>query len=42
MVARLAGRKTEVPFAPFLAAGAAVTVLWGHPLVAWWLPSTVR
>jgi len=27
-----AGRKTRIPFGPFLAAGAVVTVLWGGPL----------
>jgi len=27
------GRKTKVPFGPFLAAGAVVAVLWGGPLV---------
>jgi leader peptidase (prepilin peptidase)/N-methyltransferase len=27
-----AGRKTRIPFGPFLAAGAVVTVLWGSPL----------
>ncbi|MGH9069066.1 MAG: prepilin peptidase [Acidimicrobiales bacterium] len=32
-----AGRKTRVPFAPFLAAGAMVSVLWGAPLVRLWV-----
>ena len=27
-----AGRKTRIPFGPFLAAGAVVTVLWGSPV----------
>ncbi len=27
-----AGRKTRIPFGPFLAAGAVLTVLWGDPL----------
>ena len=27
-----AGRKTRIPFGPFLAAGAMITVLWGTPL----------
>ena len=27
-----AGRKTRIPFGPFLAAGAVVTVLWGGPV----------
>jgi leader peptidase (prepilin peptidase)/N-methyltransferase len=26
------GRKTRIPFGPFLAAGAWVTVLWGGPV----------
>lgn len=33
MVAGRGGRKTRIPFGPFLAAGAMVTVLWGNPLV---------
>ena len=31
------GRRTPIPFGPFLAAGALVTVLWGQPLVHAWL-----
>jgi len=27
-----AGRKTRIPFGPFLAAGAVLTVLWGDPV----------
>ena len=30
-------RRSRVPFAPFLAAGAVVAVLWGTPIVHWWL-----
>lgn len=33
MVARRAGRKSKIPFGPFLAAGAYLTVLWGQNLV---------
>jgi leader peptidase (prepilin peptidase)/N-methyltransferase len=29
--------RTQIPFGPFLAAGALVTVLWGGPLVHAWL-----
>ena len=32
-----AGRKTKIPFGPFLAAGAVATILWGGPLVDWYL-----
>jgi leader peptidase (prepilin peptidase) / N-methyltransferase len=32
MVVSGAGRKTRIPFGPFLAAGAVVTVLWGSPV----------
>ncbi len=32
-----AGRKTRIPFGPFLAAGAVLAVLWGGPLVNLWL-----
>jgi leader peptidase (prepilin peptidase) / N-methyltransferase len=31
------GRKDAVPFGPFLALGAAVSLLWGHDLLAWYL-----
>ena len=30
-------RKDSVPFGPFLAAGAAIAVLFGDPLLRWWL-----
>jgi leader peptidase (prepilin peptidase)/N-methyltransferase len=32
MVVSGAGRKTRIPFGPFLAAGAVVTILWGNPV----------
>lgn len=31
------GRKDPVPFGPFLALGAAVSLLWGHDLLTWYL-----
>ena len=31
------GRKDPVPFGPFLALGAAVSLFWGHSLLAWYL-----
>ena len=31
------GAKTRVPFAPFLAAGALLTVVWGRPMAHLWL-----
>ena len=31
------GRKDPVPFGPFLALGAAVSLLWGHDLLGWYL-----
>ncbi|MHB1924384.1 MAG: prepilin peptidase, partial [Acidimicrobiales bacterium] len=37
MVAGRAGRRTRIPFGPFLAAGAVIAVLWGGPLVNLWL-----
>ena len=37
MIVKGAGRKTAVPFAPFLAAGAVIVVLWGNPLVDFYL-----
>ena len=30
-------RRTAVPFGPFLAAGATVAILWGHPIIRLWL-----
>ncbi|MGH9062693.1 MAG: prepilin peptidase [Acidimicrobiales bacterium] len=37
MAAGRAGRRSQVPFAPFLAAGAMTSFLWGAPLVRMWL-----
>lgn len=34
---KLKGRKDRLPFAPFLAAGALVTIVWGEALLAWYL-----
>jgi leader peptidase (prepilin peptidase) / N-methyltransferase len=36
IVARLRARTEHIPFAPFLAAGAMVAVLWGEPLLDWY------
>ena len=33
MAAHSSGRRTRIPFAPALCAGAAITILWGDPLV---------
>jgi len=33
-----AARRTQIPFGPFLAAGALITVVWGRALVSLWLP----
>lgn len=32
-----ATRRSRIPFGPFLAAGAVTAVLWGTPIVHWWL-----
>jgi leader peptidase (prepilin peptidase)/N-methyltransferase len=37
VVAGRGGRKTQVPFGPYLAFGAAVGVLFGGPIVEAWL-----
>lgn len=37
MAAGRASRKSRIPFGPFLAAGGIVAVLWGNPIVHWWL-----
>ena len=39
MLTRRRGRKDSVPFGPFLAGGAALAVLFGRPLISWWLRS---
>jgi leader peptidase (prepilin peptidase)/N-methyltransferase len=31
------GRKEAIPFGPFLALGGAVSLLWGEPILAWYL-----
>ncbi|HEX2192495.1 MAG TPA: A24 family peptidase [Acidimicrobiales bacterium] len=37
VLTRRRGRKDSVPFGPFLAGGAALAVLFGRPLINWWL-----
>lgn len=34
-----AGRKTALPFGPFLAIGAFIAILAGKPIISWWLPT---
>jgi len=36
LLARLRGRKESVPFGPFLAVGAMVTLVWGEGLIEWY------
>jgi leader peptidase (prepilin peptidase)/N-methyltransferase len=36
MVLRRRGRKDQVPFGPFLAAGALTAVLWGEAILRWY------
>ena len=36
------GRKDAVPFGPFLALGAVVSLLWGHDILAWYLNRFVQ
>jgi len=38
IAARRAGRKSEIPFGPYLALGTAIAILFGSPLVRAWLP----
>jgi leader peptidase (prepilin peptidase)/N-methyltransferase len=37
LVFRLRKRKEGIPFGPFLAIGAMVTLLWGNGLAGWYL-----
>ena len=37
MVAGKAGRKSKIPFGPFMVAGAFIAVLWGPDVVTWYL-----
>lgn len=37
LASRLKGRKAAIPFAPFMAAAIWGTMLWGHPLLDWYL-----
>jgi len=37
LVSGIKGRKDPVPFGPFLALGAMVSLLWGNTLLAWYL-----
>jgi leader peptidase (prepilin peptidase) / N-methyltransferase len=36
MIAGKAGRKTQVPFGPFMALGAIIATLYGRPLLDLW------
>ena len=35
-------RKDAVPFGPLLALGGAIALLWGDPLIAWYLGGFAR
>ncbi|MBI2860805.1 MAG: prepilin peptidase [Chloroflexi bacterium] len=37
LLARRKGRKEAIPFGPFLAAGGIVALVWGQPLIDWYL-----
>ncbi len=41
MVSRRAGRRTAIPFGPWMLAGAWVGLLYGEPLAAWYLHATM-
>lgn len=34
---RLKGRKDAIPFGPFLSIGAIISMMWGVPMLNWWL-----
>ena len=37
LVSGQVARKDAIPFGPFLALGGVVALLWGHPIIAWYL-----
>ena len=39
LVLRIRGRKDAIPFGPFMAAGAFVTLLWGQAILDWYPPT---
>ena len=39
LVLRIKGRKDAIPFGPFMAAGAFVTLLWGQAILDWYPPT---
>ena len=39
LLAKRGGRKSEVPFGPFIAVAALVSLIWGRPILAWYLGS---
>ena len=42
MIGRRAGRKSQIPFGPFMIAGAFVAILWGAPLADLYLDHALR
>lgn len=41
LLVKKGGRKTEVPFGPFIAVAALVSLIWGAPIMAWYVSSFV-
>ncbi|MDA0987601.1 MAG: prepilin peptidase [Chloroflexi bacterium] len=39
LILRIKGRKDAIPFGPFMAAGAFVTMLWGQAILDWYPPT---
>ena len=37
MIAKKRKRREAIPFGPFLAAGAMITLLWGNEILRWWI-----
>ena len=40
VILRLRSRKDPIPFGPFLAAAAMVTLIWGEPILDWYMGFT--
>ena len=38
LITRVRTLRDHIPYGPFLIIGAVITLLWGYPIAAWFLP----